>query len=330
MKILFISSGNAKGGISPIVKNQGEAFKGTGSEVDFFTIQGNGIKGYLKSVHILRKYLKYRSYDIIHAHYGLSGITGWLGKKKVPFLVSFMGDDLLGSNRPDGSKTLQSKVFTLMNSFMARIFYDFSIVKSKEMQNVLGEANSQVIPNGVDTELFYPEDKPIVRNRLGLSNDKKIVLFVSKPNRPEKNFSLANKSVQNLKNHDFELKILFDKPQDEVRDWMNACDVMVLTSYHEGSPNVIKEAMVCNCPIVSTDVGDVKEVIGDTEGCFIGGYDVEDFSKQLEKAIEFSRTKGKTKGRERILELGLDSETVAKRIIEVYRRVLDKKQPTSP
>jgi glycosyltransferase involved in cell wall biosynthesis len=92
-----------------------------------------------------------------------------------------------------------------------------------------------------------------------------------------------------------------------------------LTSFHEGSPNVIKEAMACNCPIVSTDVGDVKDVIGNTEGCYITTFDLQDVIRKIKMALDFGK---RTKGRERIMQAGLDSKTIANRIIDVYHQVL--------
>jgi teichuronic acid biosynthesis glycosyltransferase TuaC len=115
---------------------------------------------------------------------------------------------------------------------------------------------------------------------------------------------------------------LFSISQALLVDYYNASDVMVLPSYHEGSPNVIKEAMACNCPIVATDVGDVKWVLGDTEGCYIAGFEPDDFAEKLRLALGFAETKGKTSGRYRILELGLDSDTIAKKIVVVYESVL--------
>ena len=102
----------------------------------------------------------------------------------------------------------------------------------------------------------------------------------------------------------------------------NAADMVLLTSLWEGSPNVIKNAMACNIPIVSTDVGDVREVVGDTEGCFITSFHPQDVAEQIEMALAFAGTKGRTKGRKRLVEWGLDSKTVVKRIIGVYKEVL--------
>ena len=326
MKILFISSGTSKRGVSPLVKSQGRSIDEKGHSVDYFTVKEGGLTGYLGAARQLRKYLnEHESFDLLHAHYGLSALTALLGKQQgMPLVVSFMGDDVMGSKRLDGSVTLFSRFLVQLNRFMARFFYDAVIVKSDEMKERLGLERVHVIPNGVNLDAFYPEEKRTVRKRLGTQDDEKMVLFVSNPERPEKNYALAERSV-NLLNEEGEkilLKALYGQKRDTVRDWMNATDVMVLTSYHEGSPNVIKEAMACNCPVVSTDVGDVKEVVGETEGCWMGGYDSKDFAAQLQRALEFAKNQGRTKGRKQILRSGLDKESIAKRIIGVYREVL--------
>lgn len=102
---------------------------------------------------------------------------------------------------------------------------------------------------------------------------------------------------------------------------MNAADVLLLTSRYEGSPNVIKEAMACNCPIVATDVGDIRWIIGDTEGCYLTSFDPGDVASKLQLALKFGR---RTRGRERLIELGLDSVSVAKRIVQLYQDVIEK------
>ena len=104
---------------------------------------------------------------------------------------------------------------------------------------------------------------------------------------------------------------------------MNASDCVLLTSFSEGSPQFIKEAMACNCPIVTTNIGDVNWVLGNTDGCYLTSFKPEDVAEKIILAIEFRETHGHTRGRERIIELGLDSETIAGKIISVYNEVLN-------
>ena len=159
MHILFVSSGNTEGGISPLVKNQGDSLKKEGHQIDFFTVKGNGMKGYLKAIFQLRKRIKHTTYDLIHAHYGLSAISALLGKRDLPMVVSFMGDDLIGSNRKDGRIKKISLFLSWLNRWLAKKKYSYTIVKSSQMFDLLNIPNAVIIPNGVDLDLFYPEDK---------------------------------------------------------------------------------------------------------------------------------------------------------------------------
>jgi glycosyltransferase involved in cell wall biosynthesis len=90
----------------------------------------------------------------------------------------------------------------------------------------------------------------------------------------------------------------------------------------EGSPNVVKEAMACNCPVVATDVGDVGWLFEDEPGYFLTEFEAGDLAQKIRMALSFAEQKGRTRGRERIRKLGLDSQSVARRIVSVYKRVL--------
>lgn len=322
MKVLFVSSSNNKNGIGPILKVQADSLELIGVDGDHFGIERGGIRGYAKATILLARYLKMNKYDIIHAHYGLSAMVALIAKGKEKLIVSFMGDDIVGSNRLDGSIERTSILVALINVLFSKWFYNHSIVKSDEMLKKMNHSKVSLIPNGVNIDVFCPSDKTLARKKLALDPELKLIIFVSDPAREEKNYLLADKAVNLVNAQKTILLPVFNCDHNMLPDYYNAADCLLLTSFHEGSPNVLKEAMACGCPVVSTDVGDVKWVLGNTEGCLIASFNPIDVSQKLRLAIQFREEHGQTKGRERIIELKLDSESVANKILEVYNKVL--------
>lgn len=312
MKVLFVCSGNSVG-ISPIIKNQGESLIKAGISVEYFCIKGKGVFGYLKNIKPLRQYLRKGKYDIVHAHYSLSAyIASLAGVNNL--CVSLMGSDVKSSN-----------FYKLIIRIFSFIFnWRCIIVKSQDMYDDLGIKKAIIIPNGVDFDRFKPLEKKVCQEKLNWDMSKKHILFTSNPNRQEKNYKLAKESFDRLNDSNIVLHYMKDVPNVDTPLWYNAADVVLLTSLWEGSPNAIKEAMACNRPIVSTDVGDVKYIFGETEGCFITSFSIEDCATNISKAIDFSINKGITDGREQIISLGLDSENMARKIIGIYKIVLEK------
>lgn len=179
-----------------------------------------------------------------------------------------------------------------------------------------------VIPNGVNIEEFYPIAKDIAKEKINLNKNLRYIIFISNPNRPEKNYKLAVQAYNNLRLFDVKLLTVYDVSHSLLNYYYNAAECLLLTSYHEGSPNVIKEAMACNCPVVSTDVGDVRWLFGNEPGHFITTFDPQDVAEKIKDALDFSKKYGRSSGRKRIIELGLDVDTVAKKVINVYQFVL--------
>ena len=303
LKVLFVCSGNT-GNPSVLVKRQADSLVSQGIDVDFFLIRGKGIAGYLKNILQLKKYLKLNKYDIIHSHYSLSSFVASLAGAR-HMVVSLMGSDVKSS-----------KFYVFIIHIFKLIFrWEILIVKSYDMMKNLGLKDAIVIPNGVDLFHFKPKDKLYCQKQLEWDTSKKHFLFASNPIRPVKNFKLIKKAFNILNNEVFKIHVLDNVPHKLVPIYMNASDAILLSSLWEGSPNVVKEAMACNCQIVSTDVGDVRGVIENTKGCFISTFEPEDVAKKINLALQFTK---QTNGREKIIELGLDSNTIAKRIIEIY------------
>ncbi len=289
------------------VKEQLERLETHGVEIDVLFINGQRSKlNYLKGVFEVRRKVKENNYDLVHAHYVFCGyIARFQGK--YPIVLTHHGIEVLRSYQAPLSRFISPLV-------------DRVIVRSDEMRDALQRVHPYIIPAGVDLDLFKPEEKEVARRKLQLPVDKKLVLFAGTI-RPEKRFHLIEKAVGRLKEEDpdVELVAACKQPHSVIPSYMNACDVLVLVSTAEGSPNVIKEAMACNLPIVSTNVGDVSHVFGTTKGCYICSASPESIAESVRKALSFGR---RTEGRTRLLELGLSSKQATEKIIRVYEDVL--------
>lgn len=325
MNVLFVSSGNnSLNKPSSIVLNQAISLENENVKVDHYLIKGKGIKGYIKNILPIIKLINNKNFDILHAHYGTSGIIAKiaivLSMKKTPIIVSYMGDDLLGSNNFSGKKNISSLFFTKLNRFFANNFNNWNIVKSIEMQSKISNLNiTSVIPNGVDFTKFYPIEKSKARIYLNLPINKKIILFPSNPNRPEKNFKLVHEAIQKLNDNTILLLTIYNASQEDLLYYYNASDLITLSSFHEGSPNVIKEAMACCRPIVSTKVGDVIQWLNKTEGCYITDFNSDNFCSAIEKALLYNN---QTNGRDAIIDI--ECTKIAKKIKNIYKEIIGK------
>ena len=154
---------------------------------------------------------------------------------------------------------------------------------------------------------------------MGLDIDKQYVLFAGAFDNVVKNAPLAVKTIDLLNCFSVELLELKGYTREQVTLLMCAGDAFLMTSFTEGSPQVIKEAMACGCPIVSVDVGDVRERMEGVKGCFVANTrKPEELADLLQKALVFE---GKTTGREKIITDGLDNRQVAEIIMDIYRRI---------
>lgn len=260
---------------------------------------------YLWSFVPLQKRALARRYDLVHAHYVFAGVVA-RSQFRFPVVLTHHGDEALHG--------WQAPLCRLMSRLV-----DKTIVVTEPIRRSIGVESAAVIPCGVDFEIFKPMDKRWAREELGLAADKKLVLFVGDYPKQVKRFDIVEGSVAHLKSRgvDAELVVAYKQVYERVPLYMNACDVLVLASEWEGSPQVVKEAMACNLPVVSVDVGDVPDVLAGVRSCYLSPRDPESIAEKLALVLErCERTDGREKTRR------YESSSIARRIIEVYEEIV--------
>ena len=303
------------------IRSQALQLRQAGVRVEVLVLQGAPRKLiYAKGVWDLRKRLRDKSIDLVHAHYGY---VGWVARTqwKVPVVATFHGDDAQGTVGPDGKLTAFSRLTSACCRKLGPLL-DAVIVQTDPMARLFRRSNVHVIPHEVDLDLFQPMSRNQARSLLGLNHDKKYILFAANPETPVKRFSLAKAAVERVRQLDpaAELLVVYKEKQTRLALYMNACNVLVFPSFQEGSPNIVKQAMACNLPIVATDVGDVRDVIGGTAGCSICPPTAEDFAQALGKLL---RSPIRTRGREQVCRFA--GPLVASRVMAVYENTLRKR-----
>jgi glycosyltransferase involved in cell wall biosynthesis len=272
-------------------------------------VRGNGVFGYLRNIpRFVYRVCSFKP-DVIHAHYSFCGFIAAIVRGR-PVVTSLMGSDVKCSG-----------VWRLVIRIFAKKLWSATIVKSEDMKHSLGVASVHVIPNGVDIELFKPANQDECRRKLNWDLNAKIVLFAANPDRPEKNYALARDVMHMPQLKNTILKVVHGVKHDDMPLYLNAADVLLLTSLWEGSPNVVKEAMACNLQVVSTDVGDVEWLLAPFEGSCVRGGNVDLLSVSLLKTVA---GKSRSRGRERLTELCLDSISISERLIKLYKEVLNR------
>lgn len=268
----------------------------------------NGESGSRTILDYLRMYpttlrRSFGSFDLIHANYGLTAPAA-VAQPNLPVVISLWGTDLMGRFGP------VSKLCARMG--------DAVIVMSEEMAAEL-DRPCHVIPHGVNFERFAPIPRQDARDAVGWDHDRYHVLFPYPTNRSVKNHPRARRIVDEVNDRlsrPVELQVVWGKPHDRVPVYMNAADALLLTSRREGSPNSVKEALACNVPIVSTDVGDVKKRIRDVRPSFVGRTD-----RELVDGLVTVLERGeRSNGREQIEDLRVEATT--RRIRSVYEAVI--------
>ena len=308
MKVLVVSRYKAQyaAHVLPFVAEQFASLREAGCKAELFLLRGN----YWKQWKSLRRKIREFRPDVIHAHYGLTCLVANLATRRVPVVSTYHGSDINVA-----SVRRLSKIAIRLSAW--------NIFVSKRNMELAGAADGKkasLVPCGVALSDDQLQSRTEARKALGWKVTDKKVLFTSAFDNAVKDPELAKAAVTLLEG--VELVELKGYNRRQVNTLMCAVDCLLMTSKTEGSPQVIKEAMACGCPIVSVDVGDVAERTERVEGCYVvPSREPQDIAEALKKAIAF---KGKTNGREKILEYGLTNEQVAQKIINIYNEILKR------
>ena len=355
MKILIVASD--KGGhFAPFIEEQTAALQEIGVHVVRYAVTGKGILGYLRELPALKQMIRAEQPDIVHAHFGLCGVLANL-QRIVPVVTTYHGSDINVPKILRFSKIAMRlsawNIFVSARSASLAMGYgQWAMGEDVNRQSPIAvrecnerafelyrrdknrlQKRSTLLPCGINipkpwSELQNQQVGQLTLNQWvqeKLSADVKHVLFAGAFDNAVKDPELAKAACTSLLASSplasrLILVELKGYNRDQVTALMYNCDALLMTSKTEGSPQVIKEAMACECPIVSVDVGDVAERTSGVEGCYVvPSREPAAIAEALQQAISF---KGRTNGRERIIEMGLTNEQIAEHLLRIYEQVL--------
>lgn len=310
----------------PFLVRQVQFLRNAGVEITLFPFRGaRKPLNYLKAWWGVQRLLRRHRYDVIHAQWGQSAPTAL--PTRLPLVVTFRGGEGEGIVGDNGRYTLSGEILRMVSAFIARRA-DELVVVSAHMCAYLPKRPVHVIPSGLDFSRLPLMAKADARRELGLPQDKRLVLFVGDPQEARKRHALAADVVSRLDPAlNAELVVAWKVPHDQVPVYMNACDALLFVSMYEGSPNVVKEALACNLPVVSVEVGDVAQRIGSVAGCRLcpAGSDAAELSVALDETL---RAGLPIDGRSSVREL--DENLLAARMVQIYRGAIASRHRTVP
>ncbi len=321
MRVLLVHSGNAVAGLSntyTFVHEQGEALRARGIEIDYYAVVGKGVYGYLRNIRPLRKKIRDFQPNIVHAHYGLSGFLSVLSTRLPVVITCHNGE----------THTMRGNIFSSIALKMAA----HTIYVAQHIRDMLylHPRNYTILPCGIDLENLAIVPKAQAQQEMDLPKDKINILFGGAFINERKNAPLAQAAIQLIENSEerrdnktkrkeINLIEMRGYNRHQVAMLLCGCDMLLLPSKNEGSPQVVKEAMACNCPVVATDVADIAHLLHGVKNSYVTTFEPEDVADKIRRVIESGE---RSDGLYRIQALRLSNPEVAEAIHQIYCRIL--------
>lgn len=254
--------------------------------------------------------------NLIHAHFGTITALVCALSNSVPLVITLRGSDL--HMNPDLGKlrTVLGQFFSQLSCLRATRI----ICVSRNLRNRLWwrRDRAEIIPDGTNLNRFRPQSKRWARAQLDWNYDQPIVVFNGKHQPRLKGLTFVQESVRHAESIIGPIHLeLLDVPSEAMPLCLAGADCVLLASAYEGSPNIVREALACNLPVVSTDVGDVAERLKDVYPSKVAKRECAEFGAAIAEVLRDGRpSNGRVAG-------GLWSETeVAQAIVSQYKLAL--------
>lgn len=303
------------------VRAQVDGLRGLGVETEVFQLHAKrSARQYLAAIIPLRRTVRHFRPDIVFAFYGLTGFVAlW---QPAPVVLSLAGDDVLGSPNARGGLTAKSRLIVGVSHWAA--WHAAAVcVQSEEMRRRLWTADlrnrAKVIPYGVDPVRFQPGDQVGARRRLGLPADEPFVLWPNTPAEVRKRLDRAEAVMAVVRRAfpDMKMRIVSAVPHESMPDYYRAADCCLLTSDWEGSPNVVKEALLTGLPVVTTDVGDVRRWIAGAPESAVCSPNPEELGREVVRVL-----RSRVRVNPNVLRDAISTHAIAVKTLNVFHEVL--------
>jgi glycosyltransferase involved in cell wall biosynthesis len=256
--------------------------------------------------------------DIIHAHYGTMTAALCALSSRLPLVITYRGSDLNPCSGVSPLRSAAGKVLSQLSALRARRI--MCVSEGLKRRLWWNKKAAIVVPGGVNLRQFRPMPTDCARSHRGWSSEERVVVLNAGFDAQRKRLDLAEAAVEKARRRcdTIRLEVLDgSEAQDRIPFYLNAADCLLMTSDWEGSPNIVKEALACNLPVVSVEVGDVRERLMNVHPSRIVGRDPVEIGEALAEVLQKHE---RSNGREVIRELS--SEKVAERVMAVYYEAL--------
>ena len=289
------------------IRDQVDEMRRGGAEIELFEFRpGKG--GYIPATRRLRKLLRHKHFDLVHAHYGLVGWCARLAGAR-PLVISFHGTDVR---------------HWIVGPLSRRLAWRADLVAAVSRALFRPEGgrpglppvpSSAVLPCGPDLDRFGRIPRADARRQLGLDAGGRFLLFPANPARPEKRHDRAAEVARAC---DVELLTGGSIEPEQMPLLINAANAVLVTSDYEGFGLAAIEALACDVPVLSTPVGIAPYALGGVRGALCAPFDVAAWTAAAKPLLESSDPRVAGAARAATLSAG----RMAQRTLEAYRAVL--------